>query len=217
MPVGRHVPAARPTAAAGSSTEEARQVCIRQAIVAGGFDWVDLETDVADTIRRFGAVKRIVSYHNMQETPPDLEEHLRADAEAGRGRLQDRRHGRNTAADVARVIKLQRDAPKPTVAFCMGEIGIASRFLSLKFGAPWIYAAFNKERGIAPGMPGSRSSARSIRFGRSTRRRKFYGVVGDPVVAQPQPGAAQPHVPPAARERLLPAVPRAAGKFEEHV
>ena len=34
-------------------TEQDRQMLLRQAVVAG-FDYVDLETDVADTIRRFG-------------------------------------------------------------------------------------------------------------------------------------------------------------------
>src|SRR5258708_37372418 len=40
-----------------SGTEDARKMLLRQAIVAG-FDWVDLETDVAEEIRRFGNVKR---------------------------------------------------------------------------------------------------------------------------------------------------------------
>src|SRR5262249_49359086 len=54
------------------ATEEARQALLRQAIVSG-FDWVDLETDIADSIRRFRDVKRIVSYHNLREVPADLE------------------------------------------------------------------------------------------------------------------------------------------------
>ena len=45
---------------------------LRQAIVAG-FDWVDLEMDIAKAIPRFGKVKRIVSYHNMREVPDNLE------------------------------------------------------------------------------------------------------------------------------------------------
>src|SRR5204862_5847557 len=49
-----------------------RRMLLRQAIV-GGFDWVDLETEVADEIRRFKNVKRIVSYHNLREVPADLE------------------------------------------------------------------------------------------------------------------------------------------------
>src|SRR5213082_2321859 len=53
-------------------SEAARQTLLRQCIVSG-FDWVDLETDVCDTIRRFKDVKRIVSYHNMKELPGNLE------------------------------------------------------------------------------------------------------------------------------------------------
>ena len=52
--------------------EEERKMLIRQAVVSG-FDWVDLETDIADEIKRFRDVKRIVSYHNFSETPDDLE------------------------------------------------------------------------------------------------------------------------------------------------
>src|SRR5437867_3581942 len=55
-----------------SGTEDARRALLRQAIVSG-FDWVDLETDAADSIPRFRNVKRIVSYHNMREVPADLE------------------------------------------------------------------------------------------------------------------------------------------------
>src|SRR6476469_3933817 len=49
-------------------SEDARKMLLRQCIV-GGFDWVDLETDIADEIRRFKDVKRIVSYHNMKQVP----------------------------------------------------------------------------------------------------------------------------------------------------
>src|SRR5947209_11231653 len=53
-------------------SEAERQTLLRQAIVAG-FDWVDLETDIIDSVRRFGSVKRVVSYHNLREMPDDLE------------------------------------------------------------------------------------------------------------------------------------------------
>src|SRR5205085_7374740 len=55
-------------------TEQERQIILRQAIVSGAFEWVDLETDIADGIPRFGKVKRIVSYHNLNETPANLDE-----------------------------------------------------------------------------------------------------------------------------------------------
>src|SRR5207248_7657587 len=111
-----------------------------------------LETDVADKIRRYGATKRIISYHSLTGTPPDLEETFERML-AQDGDVYKVAVTAQTPADVERVLKLQRTAPKPTVAFCMGELGLPSQFLSLKFGAPWIYAAFNKKRGIAPGLP----------------------------------------------------------------
>ena len=50
-------------------SEDARQMLLKQCIVSGGFDWIDLETDIADQIRRFKNVKRIVPYHNLAEFP----------------------------------------------------------------------------------------------------------------------------------------------------
>jgi hypothetical protein len=35
----------------------------------------------------------------------------------------------------------------------MGELGFLTRFTAIKYGAPWLYAAFNSERTIAPGLP----------------------------------------------------------------
>jgi 3-dehydroquinate dehydratase/shikimate dehydrogenase len=82
---------------------------------------------------------------------------------------------------VVRVLRLQQAAPKPTVAFCLGDTGQPSRFLALKYGAPWVYAAFNKERGIAPGLP-SMEEFRTTYPVRSLKAdTRVFGVVGDPV------------------------------------
>ena len=163
-----------------AGTEAERQTILRQAIVSGAFEWVDLEHDIATTIRRFGPVKRIVSYHNLTETPPDLDdiyaEMLKADGDVYKIAVHAETH-----ADVARVLKLQRAAPKPTVAFCMGDIGQPSRFLALKYGAPWIYAAFNKERGIAPGLPSLDELKTTYPVRSIDADTKVYGVAGDPV------------------------------------
>jgi 3-dehydroquinate dehydratase/shikimate dehydrogenase len=162
-----------------TGTEEERQTILRQAIVAG-FEWVDLETDIADQIRRFGSVKRIISYHNLNETPADIEgiyaNMLRQDGDVYKVAVM-----AQTPADVARIVKLQQTAPKPTVAFCMGELGLPSRFLALKFGAPWIYAAFNKERGIAPGLPSVEEFKTTFPVRSVNAETRVFGVVGDPV------------------------------------
>lgn len=163
-----------------SGTEAERQTILRQAIVSGAFDWVDLETDVADTIRRFGSVKRIVSYHNTAETPQNLDD-IYAKMLKQDGDVYKIAVAAQNVEDVARVMQLQRTAPKPTVAFCMGDIGQPSRFLALKFGAPWIYAAFNKERGIAPGLPSYDEFRTTYPVKGINRDTKIFGVVGDPV------------------------------------
>jgi len=163
-----------------SGTEQERLPILRQAIASGVFEWVDLEMDVAPTVPRFGPVKRIISYHNTTETPANLDDiyadMLKLDADVYKIAVT-----AQTPEDMARVLQLQRTAPKPTLAFCMGDIGQPSRFLALKFGAPWIYAAFNKERGIAPGMPSFDEFRTTYPIQTITPDTKIFGVVGDPV------------------------------------
>jgi 3-dehydroquinate dehydratase/shikimate dehydrogenase len=161
-------------------TEEQRQMLMRQAVVSDHFDWIDIEHDIAPTFRRFGKVKRVVSYHNMTETPADLDgiydEMCTLDADVVKIAVM-----ANSVADNEKVLAIQRRATKPTVAFCMGEFGFPSRFLALKFGAPWLYAAFNKERGVAPGLPSMdelRTTYPVRKLGRDT---KVFGLLGDPV------------------------------------
>jgi 3-dehydroquinate dehydratase/shikimate dehydrogenase len=160
-------------------TEEARQALLRQAIVAG-FDWVDLETEVADSIRRFKDVRRIVSYHNMREMPADLEKiHQRMcgqDADVVKLAVRAQHPGDNV-----RVLNLLRKAARPTVAFCIGDLGLPSRILGARLGAPFTYAAFNKERGIAPGLPSMQELRQVYRYEQVNADTKVFGVIGDPV------------------------------------
>jgi 3-dehydroquinate dehydratase/shikimate dehydrogenase len=162
-----------------SGNEAARQMLLRQAIVAG-FDWVDLESDVADTIRRFKDVKRIVSYHNLREVPADLEGiHARMcqqDADIVKIAVRALK-----PTDNLRVLDLLKNPAKPTVALCMGDQGMPARVLAAKYGAPFTYAAFNKERTLAPGMPQFDDLKDVYRYPRIDAETLVYGVIGDPV------------------------------------
>ena len=53
--------------------EDARRMLLRSAIVAGA-EYVDLEADVARAIPRYGKTRRIISHHDFQRTPDNLEE-----------------------------------------------------------------------------------------------------------------------------------------------
>jgi 3-dehydroquinate dehydratase/shikimate dehydrogenase len=162
-----------------AGTEPERQVLLRQAIVAG-FDWVDLETDVADKIPRFKDVKRIVSYHNLREVPQNLdaiyEDMCKQDADVLKVAVT-----AQSPEDNLRVLGLLHDPPKPTVAFCMGDMGTPSRILSLKYGAPFAYAAFNRERGIAPGILSFEDMLRTYPLENLNAETSVFAVVGDPV------------------------------------
>ena len=169
---------------AGSEAE--RQAVIRQAIVSGVFDWVDLESDIADQVRRFGPVKRIVSYHNLEETPANLaevyEHMLTRDADVYK--VVTTAHHPN---DCAKILELQKTAPKPTVAFCMSDLGFPTRFIALKLGAPWTYAGFNRDRTIASGMPSFQDIRTTYHARQVGPHTKIFGLLGDPVAHSHSP------------------------------
>ncbi len=160
-------------------SEEARIALLRQAIVSG-FDWVDLETEIADNVRRFRDVKRIVSYHNLREMPADLEKiHARMckqDADVVKIAVR-----AQSPLDNLRVLKLLHKPARPTVAFCVGDMGMPSRILGALYGMPWTYGAFNKERGIAPGLPSYHELKQVYHYPRINADTTVFGVLGDPV------------------------------------
>ena len=53
-------------------TEDQRMTILRTGIVSG-VEYVDLEDDIAGNVPRYGETKRIISHHNFDETPDDLE------------------------------------------------------------------------------------------------------------------------------------------------
>jgi 3-dehydroquinate dehydratase / shikimate dehydrogenase len=159
--------------------EPDRQMLLRQAIVAG-FDWVDLESDIATKIPRFGKVKRIISYHNLHEVPDDLEarylEMCQMDADVIKIAVT-----ATQTSDNLRVLNLLKDAPKPTVAVCMGDLGSCTRILAAKYGAPFTYAAFNKERSMAPGILPFQELQKIYYYENINAHTQVFGVIGDPV------------------------------------
>ncbi|MBY0524913.1 MAG: shikimate dehydrogenase [Gemmataceae bacterium] len=162
-----------------AGTEEARRMLLRHAVVSG-FDWVDLETDVAEEIRRFKDVKRIVSYHNLHETPADLEEIYQRMCQQDADVIKMAVTAQHPS-DNLRVLNLLREPPKPTIAFCMGDLGIFSRMLGAKLGAPFTYGAFNREYRIAPGIPSFDELQHIYHYDKINAETHVFGVIGDPV------------------------------------
>ncbi len=160
-------------------SEDDRLVLLRTAI-ADGADYVDLESDVAGRIPRYGETRRIVSYHNFHETPDDLpaiyDMMCRLDPDVIKIATM-----ANNPIDNVRVLRLIRNAKFPTVAFCMGEMGLPSRILCGKHGAPFTYATFNTERIMAPGQLTHEELTNNYRYEMLGRETRVLGVIADPV------------------------------------
>ena len=160
-------------------TEDARMLVLRTAIVEG-VDYVDLEDDVAGRVPRFGATKRIVSHHDFQGTPDDLEA-IHARLAALDADIVKIATMANHQTDNLRMLELVHASKLPTVGICMGDIGVPTRILAGRANAPFTYATFNDERTLAPGQIGWRVMREVYRYDSITRNTRIYGVVADPV------------------------------------
>ena len=160
-------------------TEEKRKGLMRQAIVAG-CDYVDIEMDVAREVRRYGKTKRVISYHNLKTTPPDLLEIAQQaeEMDADVVKIATRAH---SVGDAIRVLQVASKMETPTIAIAMGEVGSFTRVLGAKFGAPYTYANFNVDRNFAPGMFGYNTLKRDYRYDEINEMTEVYAVIGDPI------------------------------------
>jgi 3-dehydroquinate dehydratase/shikimate dehydrogenase len=166
-------------------SEEQRLLVLRSAIVAGA-EYVDLEEDIAGSIPRFGPTKRIVSFHDFDQTPDNLEEihsrMLKHDADVVKIVTM-----ANSPQDNVRVLQLAAGAKVPTIAFCMGEFGLPSRILAGRYGAPFTYATFSSDRAMAPGQLTFEEMRDLYHYDRINAQTEIYGVVADPVAHSMSP------------------------------
>jgi 3-dehydroquinate dehydratase/shikimate dehydrogenase len=160
-------------------SEEARLLLLRTAIVEGA-DYVDLEDDIAAKVPRYGKTKRIVSHHDFGKTPSDLtllHKRLAAlDADIVKIAAM-----ANHPTDNLRMLELVHSSKVPTVGVCMGDIGVPTRILAGRAGAPFTFATFQDDRVMAPGQIGWRQMRDVYRYDAVKAATRVYGVVADPV------------------------------------
>lgn len=131
-------------------TETERLALLRQCIIDKA-DYVEIELDVADEIRRLPPAKRVITYTNLRETPANLAEIY---SEAQR-----------KGADVIKLVTLARTPEEawplvqilvkpavPTVVVGLGKPGVMLSVLGKKIGAPWVYAALERGMEAYPGQ-----------------------------------------------------------------
>ncbi len=164
--------------------DEGTRIALLEAAIDAGAGWVDIEEDAAGRISRRGATRRIVSWHDFNDTPSDLERVwarlARADADVVKLVTAAR-----SACDGLRLLALSAahnagDGPA-TIAFAMGRLGQPSRLLATRFGAPWTYACRAGRPPAAPGQLPIDILREVYRLHDVATRTAVFGLIGDPV------------------------------------
>lgn len=168
-----------------SRSEDERLMLLRSAIAAG-VEYVDIEADVAAQIPRYGTTKRIISFHDLEQTPDNLPE-LHAAMAAEDADIVKIATMANSFADNLRMFELLRSVKVPTIGICMGEIGMITRLLAGRFGAPFSFATFSTDRTLAPGQLNWRQMKELYRYESIDQNTPLFGVVADPVAHSHSP------------------------------
>ncbi len=159
--------------------EEQRLLLLRTA-VAEGVEYVDLEDDIASSIPRFGSTKRIISFHDFRKTPDNIDDIHRRLCELDPDIVKIATMA-NHPHDNLRMLELTRRSKTPTIGLCMGDIGIPSRILAGKFGAPFSFATFHHERALAPGQLSYQQMTEIYHYDQINAETAVYGVIADPI------------------------------------
>ena len=165
---------------------EEERLALLQRAVALGAEYVDVELDSVTRIRRGERARLIVSHHDFDATPANLEEiHARIV-----------RSGADIAKlvcmatdirDNLRMFSMLRSTKHPTIALCMGEQGLISRILGRKFGNALTFASLAAGKESAPGQISAADLRDLYHYQRVGRDTAVYGVIGNPVAHSMSP------------------------------
>jgi len=159
--------------------EGPRLETLRQAARLGA-RYVDVEYDAITAIGDVPPAKIIVSYHNHERTPDDLPDVYARLARTGAAVVKVAALA-NHILDTVPILRLLRDATRPTIALAMGPRGVLTRILAPKFGALLTYAALGEGRAAAPGQVTASEMRDLYHVSRIGPHTRVYGVIADPV------------------------------------
>ncbi len=180
----------RPTRQGGhcEGPEDVRLRSLRQAAELGA-DYIDVELDSVGNLGALpGTCGRIVSHHDFQGTPPDLDVVMKRiiDSGADIGKIVPTA---SRITDVAPMLDLlRRHAPeRKVIALSMGEAGLVSRILCAKFGAYLTFASRERGAESAPGQVPYDEMLDMYRLADIGPDTRVYGVVANPVAHSMSP------------------------------
>jgi 3-dehydroquinate dehydratase/shikimate dehydrogenase len=166
-------------------SETARRMTLLEA-VKRGFDYIDVEysSDFLDVVVEKSGRGLIVSFHDLEGMPEDLDAlHQKM---SGRGAdIVKIAVTPRSVADVGRLLAFSRRAAeaggKPLVAIAMGPLGVITRIVGGRSGAPFTYASTAMGMEAAPGQIPARQMGETYRVRSISRATKVYGILGSDV------------------------------------
>jgi 3-dehydroquinate dehydratase/shikimate dehydrogenase len=164
----------------GSVEEECS---ILETAVRNGAKFVDIEYQYA---RPFGDAQVIASYHNFDNTPPDLESIIEQ-ACASNAQIGKVATHVNRWSDNRRLLEaMTKPWPKPVIVSGMGDMGQITRVAGPSRGSFLCYVSSGKES--APGQVRLSEMLDAYKFRRIKKSTKLIGILGMPV------GHSQSHI-----------------------
>lgn len=153
------------------------------AAAKAGASFVDVDARFA---REFGAlpagVRRIVSHHEKDGTPQDVDALFASVDDAARPEdlVKVVAHAR-CAEDGLRVLAALARSSRERVAFCSGAKGAFTRVLATACGSRFTFAALPGAETTAPGQLAADALARATAHARNGTDTRFFAVLGSPI------------------------------------
>ena len=166
--------------------DESTRIALLESLLEYNPDFIDLEWDTPPHLtgsllkRKSERTGLIVSYHNMTETPQDLEDVLTRVISRG-GDVVKIVTQANDLVDNVRMLNLLRKRSGHMIAFCMGPFGTPSRILTLRSGGFLTFGSLTPEKTSAAGQLTARDMKHVYRAHQIGPRTRVFGLIGDPV------------------------------------
>jgi 3-dehydroquinate dehydratase/shikimate dehydrogenase len=164
--------------------DEPRREQVLMEAVRRGFDYVDVEhrsEHLIEVMAQKAGAGLVISHHDYEGTPEDLNELYNAMCEQGADIVKLAVTPRSIA-DVGRLLEFAAVAANgggaPVIPIAMGPMGMLTRVLAGRYGAPFTFASASLGAESAPGQISAGLMADLYRVRQVTASTKVYGVLG---------------------------------------
>ena len=165
-------------------SEEERVRPLLEAISLGA-EFVDIECDAVHLIEDRGETRLIVSHHDFSAMPADLGR-LHSDLAAKGADVVKTAGMAHSVLDSLNVLEALEESPMPAIVIAMGEYGLISRILSLRYESCVLtYASLDRDEAVAPGQLSAADMKDVYHAQRIGPETKVFGVIDS---AQPPDG-----------------------------